>query len=85
MDKDVRLAHLIPLPEDSLSPRFKSLSPGHFRYDRKSKTIYVRCSEGAISVSSLGLEGRKLMSGLEFFNGFMSKIGQAGWIFTTNC
>uniref|UniRef100_A0A1Q3F175 Methionyl-tRNA formyltransferase, mitochondrial n=1 Tax=Culex tarsalis TaxID=7177 RepID=A0A1Q3F175_CULTA len=56
---------------------------GQMRFCRKSKRLWVRCGDGKmICVEQLSIGGKKVMSGQEFYNGFLSKLEPARRVFS---
>lgn len=49
--------------------------PGTVEYVKLDKCLKVICGNGSsVSVYKLGLEGKRVMSAAEFYNGFLTKI-----------
>lgn len=50
-------------------------SPGYVEYSRKHKLLIVECANKTwISVQRVGVQGKKVMSAADFYNGFISKL-----------
>uniref|UniRef100_A0A8D8MME1 Methionyl-tRNA formyltransferase, mitochondrial n=1 Tax=Culex pipiens TaxID=7175 RepID=A0A8D8MME1_CULPI len=57
--------------------------PGEIRFCRKSKRLRVRCGDGKmVCVEQLSIGGKKVMSGQEFYNGFLSKLDPVQRVFS---
>ncbi|KAG5879970.1 hypothetical protein JTB14_036182 [Gonioctena quinquepunctata] len=51
------------------------LEPGYVKYDKTSKKLRVTCANRtSISVSKIGIFGKKVMSANDFNNGFLKKV-----------
>ncbi len=70
-DLQVRLIEVKCSTSDVIS----SKPPGTVEYSKIEKCLKVICGNGSsVCVYKLGLEGKKVMSATEFYNGFLSKI-----------
>uniref|UniRef100_A0A182QKK2 Methionyl-tRNA formyltransferase, mitochondrial n=1 Tax=Anopheles farauti TaxID=69004 RepID=A0A182QKK2_9DIPT len=50
------------------------LEPGSIEYSKRSKQLLVRCCDGlALEILQLSIAGKKLLTGQDFYNGFLSK------------
>lgn len=55
-------------------------SPGTFDYSKSEKCLKVICGRGtSVLVYKIGLEGKKVMSASEFYNGFLSKVKEKNY------
>ena len=63
----------ISLKEDDFSP--PTQEPGYVEYSWKDKCLKVACSDRKyIRIHQLSISGRKIMSAIDFNNGFLKKI-----------
>ncbi|XP_055677031.1 methionyl-tRNA formyltransferase, mitochondrial [Lutzomyia longipalpis] len=52
----------------------KDKSPGSFVFHKQERCFIVKCSQDTyLNILSIGIEGRKAMSALDFYNGFIRK------------
>ncbi|KAK8733126.1 hypothetical protein OTU49_006773 [Cherax quadricarinatus] len=52
----------------------KNHPPGRVIFNKKMKVVSVLCRDGWVSFKSVIIKGRKPMSALDFYNGFITKI-----------
>ncbi|XP_037027529.1 methionyl-tRNA formyltransferase, mitochondrial [Bradysia coprophila] len=70
-DRQVRITKMMYSSSDAVSTR----PPGSVEYNKLDKYLKVICGNGcSVRVLNLGLEGKKVMSANEFYNGFLSKV-----------
>uniref|UniRef100_A0A182T159 Methionyl-tRNA formyltransferase, mitochondrial n=1 Tax=Anopheles maculatus TaxID=74869 RepID=A0A182T159_9DIPT len=49
--------------------------PGHVEYSKRTKRLLVRCSDGRLlEILQLSIGGKKMLTGQDFHNGFLSKM-----------
>lgn len=48
-------------------------SPGYFHFSKSEKCLIVNCTTGFIKIHSIQVEGKRIMTSLEFLNGFVKK------------
>ncbi|RZF37380.1 hypothetical protein LSTR_LSTR009731 [Laodelphax striatellus] len=58
-----------------------SSRPGRIRYSHKSKVLTIECADGASVVCDRLRVLQKQMSATDFYNGFLSKVSEADWVF----
>lgn len=59
----------------STSNNVSAKPPGTVEYVKLDKCLKVICGSGSsVCVYKLGLEGKKVMSATEFYNGFLAKL-----------
>uniref|UniRef100_A0AAG5DWA2 Methionyl-tRNA formyltransferase, mitochondrial n=1 Tax=Anopheles atroparvus TaxID=41427 RepID=A0AAG5DWA2_ANOAO len=52
--------------------------PGYIEYSKRLKTLLVRCNDGcALEILKLSIGGKKVLTGMDFHNGFLSKVEQS--------
>lgn len=57
-------------------------APGSVVYDRKGRTIKIRCRDGWVPFQQVILTGHKPMTAQDFNNGFISKVPKSSHRFT---
>ncbi|XP_035894947.1 methionyl-tRNA formyltransferase, mitochondrial [Anopheles stephensi] len=49
--------------------------PGHVEYSKRKKQLLVRCGDGRLlQILQLSIGGKKMLTGQDFYNGFLSKV-----------
>lgn len=69
-----QLVKLIEIRRDSNQVFRSDKLPGTVEYAKSEKVLKVVCSDGhCILVTKLGIEGKKIMTAMDFNNGFIKK------------
>lgn len=69
-----QLVRLIEIRKDSNKEFRSNKRPGSVEYAKSDKVLKVVCSDRrCIVVTKLGIEGKKIMSAMDFNNGFIKK------------
>ncbi|XP_022202559.1 methionyl-tRNA formyltransferase, mitochondrial [Nilaparvata lugens] len=55
--------------------------PGRIKYSHKSKVLTIECADGASVICDNLRVLQKKMSATDFYNGFLSKVSEADWVF----
>lgn len=70
-NRQVRITKMMHSPADGVS----TMPSGSVEYSKLDKCLKVICGNGgSVRILNLGLEGKKIMSAAEFYNGFLSKV-----------
>ncbi|XP_050071048.1 methionyl-tRNA formyltransferase, mitochondrial [Anopheles maculipalpis] len=57
--------------QTSLTP----VTPGYVEYSKRNKQLLVRCGDGQLlEILQLSIGGKKMLTGQDFYNGFLSKV-----------
>uniref|UniRef100_A0A182K6H2 Methionyl-tRNA formyltransferase, mitochondrial n=1 Tax=Anopheles christyi TaxID=43041 RepID=A0A182K6H2_9DIPT len=60
---------------DQAAPQVPTCSAGQIEYSKRDKQLLVRCSDGrAVELLQLSIGGKKILTGQDFYNGFLSKV-----------
>uniref|UniRef100_A0A182W5M6 Methionyl-tRNA formyltransferase, mitochondrial n=1 Tax=Anopheles minimus TaxID=112268 RepID=A0A182W5M6_9DIPT len=61
--------------EQSLPTQTMPNEPGHVEYSKRTKQLLVRCGDGRLlAILQLSVGGKKILTGQDFYNGFLSKV-----------
>lgn len=59
-----------------------TLEPGYIRFQKNNNSLLVTCAkETSIEIHKVRMEGRKPMTALQFYNGFLSQMRNSRVIF----
>ncbi|XP_053678188.1 methionyl-tRNA formyltransferase, mitochondrial [Anopheles nili] len=57
------------------SKTVREFVPGHMEYSKRTKQLLVRCCDGELlEILQLSVGGKKILTGQDFYNGFLSKV-----------
>lgn len=56
--------------------------PGSVVYDKRARTLQVRCRDGWVNFHNIVLKGHRPMTAQDFYNGFLTKVPKDSHRFT---
>lgn len=66
---------LIDIKLEETSSKDTIIAPGTIEYVKRTKQLRVYCSDGrCVIVNKLGIEGKRIMTAMEFTNGYIKKL-----------
>uniref|UniRef100_A0A182MFD1 Methionyl-tRNA formyltransferase, mitochondrial n=1 Tax=Anopheles culicifacies TaxID=139723 RepID=A0A182MFD1_9DIPT len=61
--------------EQPLPTKMVHNQPGQVEYSKRTKQLLVRCGDGRLlAIHQLSVGGKKMLTGQDFYNGFLSKV-----------
>ncbi|KAF3429378.1 hypothetical protein E2986_03187 [Frieseomelitta varia] len=80
----VKLFDIQKIKAESIATQLEGEKPGIVIYNKKNKVLIIKCKENTfVSAKKITIQGKRTMSALDFYNGFMSGKNKTKILFTS--